>query len=129
MTALPAISVNLESLHADARGRAVIEIREEADRQDIDCPKGVEIDWLVNPRPGDEAAVLAQAARDVSWPGGAVYAWAASEFLTMQALRLYLLGERDLGRDRLYISSYWKAGLTEDDHKLAKREDAEAVGT
>jgi len=69
--------------------------------------------------------MLAQAARAIAWPGGSVYAWAASEFVTMQALRAYLRAERDLGRDRLYISSYWKAGLAEDAHKLVKREDAE----
>jgi len=44
----------------------------------------------------------------------------------MQALRAYLRDERGLGPDRLYISSYWKSGLTEEAHKLAKREDAEA---
>ncbi|AKH42975.1 NADPH-dependent ferric siderophore reductase [Altererythrobacter atlanticus] len=128
MTSLPAISVNLENLPRDAKGRAVIEIREEADRQDLDHPEGVAVEWLVNPDPGNEQAVLARAARSLSWPSGSIYAWAASEFLTMQALRSYLREDRDLGRDRLYISSYWKCGLEEDAHKLVKREDAELAG-
>ena len=61
------------------------------------------------------------------WPEGDVYAWAACEFSSMKALRSYLREERGLGADSLYISSYWKSGLTEEDHKLAKREDAEAA--
>lgn len=128
MTALPAISVNLEDLAPDARGKAVIEIRDEEDRQTLAHPPGVEVEWLVNPQPGHEDAPLAGAARAIPWPDGSAYAWSASEFVTMRAMRDYLRGERGLGPDRLYISSYWKNGLEEDAHKVIKREDAEAVG-
>ena len=43
----------------------------------------------------------------------------------MKALRSLLRDERGLGPDQLYISSYWKSGLTEDAHKVVKREDAQ----
>ena len=126
MTALPAISVNLEALPADARGLAVIEVMSLDDRQDIACPEGVEIQWLVAEQPGLGSQVHMQAIRDAGWPADDLYAWVAAEFSTMQALRAYLRDERELGPDRLYISSYWKSGLTEEAHKVAKREDAEA---
>lgn len=125
MTALPAISVNLEELAPDAKGHAIIEIRQEEDRQALDHPPGVVVEWLVNPAAGHEDAPLARAARAVAWAEGSVYAWAASEFVTMRALRDNLRDERGLGRDNLYISSYWKNGLAEDAHKVVKREDAE----
>jgi len=128
MTALPAISVNLAALPADARGRAVIEVMDEADCLDLARPEGVELRWLVVPQPGSEPSALADALRDFGWPDGDVYAWCASEFTAMQNLRSYLREERGLGPDRLYISSYWKSGLTEEDHKRIKREDAEAQG-
>ena len=128
MTALPAISVNLEELPADAIGKAVIEIRHDDDRQVLDHPPGVEIEWLVNPQSGSDDAPLALAAREIPWPEGSVFAWSASEFVTMRALRQYLREERGLGRDNLYISSYWKNGLVEDAHKVIKREDAQAAG-
>lgn len=126
MTALPAISVNLALLPADARGLAVIEVMDAADQQDLPKPAGVDIRWLVVPQPGSQPQALVKALRDAGWPDGDVYAWCASEFSAMQQLRAYLRDERGLGPDRLYISSYWKSGLTEEAHKLAKREDAEA---
>ncbi len=126
MTALPAIAVNLAALPAEARGLAVIEVMDAADAQDLARPAGVELQWLVVPQPGSQPEALANALREAAWPEGAIYAWCASEFGAMQALRTYLRDERGLGPDRLYISSYWKSGLTEEDHKRIKREDAEA---
>lgn len=126
MTALPAISVNLAALPADARGFAAIEIQDEADRPDLVVPEGVHVEWLVNPEPGLRSELLVDALRSAGRPEGALAGWAACEFSSMRALRDYLRGELGLGPADLYISSYWKHGLVEDDHKLVKREDAEA---
>ncbi len=126
MTALPAISVNLAALDPAARGVAVIEVMSADDRQELAKPDGVELRWLVCPQPGMCTAEIEAAVRSVAWPGEGIYAWSASEFTAMQALRAYLRDERGLGPDRLYISSYWKSGLTEEGHKVVKREDAEA---
>ena len=127
MTALPAISVNLEALDPAAAGYVVIEIQDEADRQFLTAPEGVDIDWIVNPVPGTSSQALADRLRAAAPDGDALYAWAACEFSAMQRLRDYLRTERGLGTDRLYISSYWKTGLTEESHKVIKREDAEAA--
>lgn len=126
MTSLPAISVNLAALPADARGFAAIEISDAADRQDLPCPAGLEIAWLVQ-QPGTEPDLLARTLRAQPWPTGSVYAWAACEFAAMRALRTYLREERALGPDRLYISSYWQAGSTEDRHRDVKRADLETT--
>lgn len=128
MTALPAIAVNLAALPADARGAVVIEVSSAADQQDLARPAGVSLAYHVNPHPGTnpQALVQALAAQD---PGGdEVYAWVACEFSAMRGLREYLRGQRGLGPDRLYISSYWKQGATEEAHKMVKREDAELAG-
>ena len=126
MTAIPAISVNLEALDRSARGLAVIEIQREEDRIAIDAPAGVEIRWLVNPHPGDHPELLVDALRAFGWPEGRVYGWAASEFSAMRLMRAYLREEKGLSPQELYISSYWKLGLDEESHKLVKREDMEA---
>lgn len=128
MTALPAISVNLEALPRSARGVAVIEIQHDEDRQAIDAPVGIDIHWLVNPETGARPELLADHVRSLGWREGRTYAWAACEFSAMRALRAYLREERGLGPADLYISSYWKAGVTEEQHKTVKREDAEALG-
>lgn len=128
MAALPAISANLAALPADARGIAVLEVVSEEDIQDLAHPAGFEIRWIVNPEPGSSEVPLATAVRATEWPAKDTYAWVACEFSTMRALRTYLLKERGLGRDRLYISSYWKRGDSEDSHRVAKRADAESAG-
>ncbi|MCJ2181955.1 siderophore-interacting protein [Novosphingobium sp. 1949] len=126
MTAIPAISVNLEALPREARGLAVIEIQQEGDRVAIDAPEGVEIRWVVNPHPGDHPELLVDALKAFGWPEGRVYGWAASEFSAMRLMRQYLREERALTPAELYISSYWKLGLDEESHKVVKREDMEA---
>ena len=126
MTALPAIAVNLAALPATARGFVAIEVMSQDDRIELDTPEGVEIHWLVNPQPGSQPDLLAEALRTRGWPEGQIHAWVAAEFSAMKALRTYLKDERQLGPEQLYISSYWKSGLNEDAHKLAKREDAQA---
>ncbi len=128
MTALPAISVNLESLPADARGTAVIEIQHEDDRQDIAAPEGFDIQWLVNPHPGSDPELLLGRLRELGWEDGETYAWVAAEFAAMRTLRDYFRSERGLGPDRLYISSYWKQGEDEDSHRVVKRADLETAG-
>lgn len=125
MTALPAISVNLAALSPDARGVAAIEIQSEADQVELDKPDGVEIRWLVNREPGARPDLLADELRKVALPHGRVAGWAASEFSAMRNLRTFLRDELGLRGTSLYISSYWKAGLGEDEHKVVKREDAE----
>lgn len=128
MTSLPAISVNLAALPDDAVGHAVVEIQTEADRQELKHPAGVAIEWVVNPEPGHHADRFEAAVRAIPWRDGSVYAWSASEFEVMKRLRRYLREERGLGPDQLYISSYWKHGIGEDQHREIKRQDAaEAV--
>ena len=126
MTALPVISLNLAALPAGARGFAAIEVQNEADIVELEEPAGVEVRWLVNRTPGQEPDLLADALRAQALPQGRIAGWAACEFSAMQKLRQYLRNELRLDRQSLYISSYWKAGLVEDQHKLVKREDAEA---
>ncbi len=126
MTALPAISVNLAALAPDARGVAAIEIQNDADRIELDKPEGVEIRWLVNREPGTQPDLLADELRTAVLPQGRIAGWAACEFSSMRNLRALLRDELGLRGPSLYISSYWKAGLIEDEHKVAKREDAQA---
>lgn len=127
MTALPAISVNIEQLPDDARGYVVIEVVDDADVQPLPLPPGMDVKWLVNPDTGEDADLLADCVRGLPWLDGEPSVWVACEFSAMRNLRDYLRGDRGLGRDNLYISSYWKHGSREDAHRVAKRADAEAA--
>ncbi|ASK88385.1 siderophore-interacting protein [Sphingorhabdus sp. SMR4y] len=128
MTALPAISVNLEALPEDATGDAILLVRDKEDRQPLVKPAGVNIHWLIDADLGADPTLLADAARGLSDVDRLAYAWVACEFEAMKLLRQYLRVEQGFGPDRLYISSYWKRGLIEDDHKQIKRADTQASG-
>lgn len=127
MTALPAISVNLETLPADARGYAVIEIRSEADMQNLSKPDAMTVEWVINPHPGTHTTALVDVVKNLPWHDGRLSAWAACEFTAMKHLRSHFRDERGLGKDDLYISSYWKQGLNEENHKAIKAEDAKTA--
>lgn len=124
MTALPAISVNLEQLPADARGHTLIEVPHPDDVQPLPAPAGMRLEWIINPHPG-QATPLLDAVRRLDWPDGEVSVWAACEFTSMLALRHYFRETRGVTRQQMYISSYWKQGSDETSHKAIKRADAE----
>ena len=127
MTALPAVSVNLEILPKHARGYAVIEVQSEADMQDLKKPDNITIEWVINPHPGKVNTALSDVVKKLPWGDGRASVWAACEFTSMKELRSYFREERGLGRDDFYISSYWKLGMNEDIHKVIKSEDAKSA--
>ncbi|WP_033069895.1 siderophore-interacting protein [Thalassospira australica] len=127
MTALPAVSVNLETLPSDAHGYAVIEVQSEGDMQDLKKPDNITIEWVINPHPGERNTALSDVVKNIPWKDGRASVWTACEFTSMQALRRYFREDRGLGRDDLYISSYWKLGMNEDNHKVIKSEDAKTA--
>lgn len=124
MTALPALTANLSLLPADAIGYVVVEILSEQDQQELAVPDGIEVKWVVNPQAGSDKAPLHQAIEQLSWLEGQVSIWTACEFKTMKKIRQFYREEKTVQKPNLYISSYWKKGLQEEEHKLAKREDA-----
>ena len=122
MTALPALSVQLERLPGNARGMAVIEVLSEADHQKLIAPEHVKIHWVITPNV--TASRLADVVREQPWHAGRVSFWAACEFGTMKKLRRYFFEERGLSPDDGYLSSYWKIAATDEQHKAAKRADS-----
>ncbi|KII76558.1 siderophore-interacting protein [Vibrio renipiscarius] len=117
MTALPALSAKIKLLPENAKGYAVIEVEHEDDIQPLDIPAGIEVKWVTSD--------LALAVRSVAWLEGQVSAWVACEFDAMRALRQYLRNDQEIERDFIYISSYWKRGVSEDGHKVIKQQDAQ----
>ena len=119
MTSLPALSVKISKLPSDAKGYAIIKVASEHDKQVLNAPTGMQVDWIT------ENTKLADAVRTYPWLDGQASVWCACEFDDMRGLRQYFRNERQVERDNIYISSYWKQGVTEDGHKVLKRQDAE----
>jgi NADPH-dependent ferric siderophore reductase len=126
MTALPAISVNLELLPENARGFAVLEIMSEEDRIQLNAPKGMQLIWVVNPTPTKMSSSLSDTVMALPWLESQVSIWVAGEFNTSRVLRQHLRHERRVDRNFMYISCYWKIGDTNEELKAAKKKDSEA---
>jgi NADPH-dependent ferric siderophore reductase len=134
-TALPAISVALESLPANAIGRAFIEIAGPEDEVTLTAPDGVQINWLYRggradlvgeDRAGDNAP-LVEAVKTALWLPGQVHAFIHGEAqAVMHNLRPYIRKERGVDAKWASISGYWRRGRTEETFRQWKKELAAA---
>lgn len=134
-TALPAISVALESLPANAIGRVFIEIAEPEDEVPLTAPDGVQINWLYRggradlvgeDRAGDNAP-LVEAVKTALWLPGQVHAFIHGEAqAVMHNLRPYIRKERGVDAKWASISGYWRRGRTEETFRQWKKELAAA---
>lgn len=125
MTSLPAIRTNIRSLPKDSRGYLVLEIISEDDKQALDIelselPPQLEIRWLVNLYSGIEK-VLSKAVCSLDWLEGEPAIWIAAELDEVLKARSHLKTMPDIKSGRMYISSYWQHGMTEDRHKAEKQ--------
>ncbi|KND27519.1 siderophore-interacting protein [Streptomyces acidiscabies] len=118
-SALPAIAAALEALPAGAVAHAFVEVSGPEEEQKIDSD--IEVTWLHRgERPvGD---LLVPAVRELQWPEGRVHAFVHGEAHFVKELRQLLRVERELTRDDLSISGYWRLGHDEDGWQASKRE-------
>lgn len=124
MTALPAIAVNLKQLPANAKGYAIIEIGDKSDKQDLDKPDDIAIDWVINADASQSTEKILNAVKQKAWFNGEPYVWVASEFTSAKTLRDYFK-QKEHNRKQRYVSSYWKLGETDEGNKQAKAQDGE----
>ena len=136
--AIPAISVALAALPADAVGQAFIEVGGPRDEVALSAPEGVTVTWvhrggradLVGDDNAGDNAPLIDAVKSAPWLPGQVQVFIHGEAQTvMHNLRPYIRKER--GVDAKWASSvsgYWRRGRTEETFRQWKRELAEAEG-
>jgi NADPH-dependent ferric siderophore reductase len=118
-SALPAISAALEALPEGAVARAFVEISGHTEEQKIDSD--VEVVWLHRgDRPLGEA--LVEAVRALDFPAGRVHAFVHGEAGFVKELRRLLRVEREIPREDLSISGYWRLGHNEDGWQASKRD-------
>lgn len=109
-TALPALAAILERENHVRHGRpvrAVIEVGDERDRQELAAPKHAEIVWLIRESGEAPGTRLAAATHLINiHPGSA--AWFAAEASAAREARR-ALRERELAS--LHVQGYWRAGV------------------
>ncbi|MCS0638279.1 siderophore-interacting protein [Streptomyces sp. LP05-1] len=111
-TGLPAVAGILASLDSDITGQVLIEVPAEADRQELEGPKGVEVNWVVR---GDAAVVPGHKAREaveaLPVPREPFYAWVVGESTLPTALRRHWV-RAGVPKENIKFCGYWKAGRT-----------------
>lgn len=113
-TALPVISVILESLPERARGVAVLEVYSPDDVLELKKPEGIEIIWKFNDRPG-KASTLVPYFEALSLPVAEdVFVFAAAEYHAVSEIQQVLREVPGLPRQQWQAYSYWKYGQAED---------------
>ena len=123
MSAIPAITVNLESLPKNSKGIAVLEIFNECDMQKIKLPNDIEILWVINHNDSDDK-LLINKIKSLVWLKGKPFIWVACEFSKMKILREFFKVQKKIEKKDIYISSYWKKGLNQEEHKIVKKKDS-----
>lgn len=118
-SALPAIAAALESLPDGVVAHAFIEVSGPDEEQKF--ASDVEATWLHRgDRPIGEA--LVEAVRALEFPAGRVHAFVHGEAAFVKQLRGLLRVERQIPREDLSISGYWRLGHNEDGWQATKRD-------
>ncbi|MFI1396638.1 siderophore-interacting protein [Streptomyces sp. NPDC020681] len=125
-SALPAIAAAMERMPSLATVHAFVEVAGPEEEQKVAAPDGVEITWLHRgSRPAGEALVAAVTSLD--FPDGDVCAFVHGEATFIKELRRHLRLDRQIPREQLSISGYWRLGQSDEAWRAAKREWNEQV--
>ncbi|MFD9304882.1 siderophore-interacting protein [Streptomyces sp. NPDC060048] len=120
-SALPAIGAAMERMPYGAEVHAFVEVEGPQDELEIATPDGVVPVWLHRgSRPVGEA--LTEAVRALAFPSEDVHAFVHGEAGFVKNLRRYLRVEREIPRERLSISGYWRLGETDEGWRAIKRD-------
>ncbi|HEV7257666.1 MAG TPA: siderophore-interacting protein [Bosea sp. (in: a-proteobacteria)] len=129
-TGLPAVGRMLENLPTSAQGLALIEVANAGEEQPLAAPAGISIRWLHREAlPAGQASGLAEAFDALTWDadGPETYLWSATENEAFRHIRSAARQRLRTGLDQHLVVSYWRAGLSEDQHAAEKKAAARAA--
>lgn len=119
--ALPAIAAGLARVPAGVPVHAVIEVQDERDRQHLECPGELRLDWLHRSEYPATPNPLVEHVCALSFRPGRLHAFVHGEAGAVKLLRRHLLDERGLSPAQLSISGYWRRGVDDETHRAIKR--------
>lgn len=112
-TALPAIGRMLEQLPAGKKVVALIEIADDAERQELRTEAHLDLRWLSRGgRAAGSTTLLTDAVRALDFPcdDASVFVWAGCEHTAARQIRAHLRKERGLQRRDSLVAAYWRRG-------------------
>jgi NADPH-dependent ferric siderophore reductase len=119
LSVLPAIGASLQRLPQGVPVHVLVELDDEADRQELTSPGDLHVTWL---RADGSDTVLLEAVRALAFPAGPVHAFVHGEASAVRAVRRHLLVEREIPREALSVSGYWKRTRTDEEWREDKAE-------
>lgn len=126
-SALPAIAAALEAVpEGGAPVHALIEVAGPEEEQKLTLPASAHLQWLHR---GDDRVgrQLVDTVKAMDFPQGQLHAFVHGEAGFVKELRRHLRLERQVPREQLSISGYWRLGHNEDGWQASKREWNEQV--
>ncbi|HWL59991.1 MAG TPA: siderophore-interacting protein [Microbacteriaceae bacterium] len=107
-SAMPAVLGILRDLPRECRGDAIIEIPDEADRQPVDAPEGMRVQWLVRTAGARPGAAALEALRQLALDGETVSAFVAGEQQLASGGRRHLVQEVGVPKAAIDFTGYWR---------------------
>jgi Siderophore-interacting protein len=107
---LPAVAGILRDLPRDARGHALLEVFDAADKQPLDAPDGVEVHWVVRSPDAPPGSVALPALSVLDVAPLRTYAFAVGESDVATGARRHLVNHRGMPKQHVTFCGYWKRG-------------------
>jgi NADPH-dependent ferric siderophore reductase len=126
-SALPAIATSLEALPATAR--AVVRVVGDGPAHEIDLSTAADADvrWLRRGGTPADGSLLVDAVGDLAFLPGRPFGFVHGEADEIRAVRHHLLHDRQLSRQDLSCSPYWRRDMTDEAWRLVKRDFVSAM--
>lgn len=110
--ALPAIGAACEQVGSGVPVLALLEVGDPGEQQKLQSPGNVDVRWLY--RSADARDQLLDAVRAAEFPPGRVDVFLHGEAGFVRDIRRHLLAEREIPREHVSVSGYWRKGRDED---------------
>jgi NADPH-dependent ferric siderophore reductase len=126
-SAVPAIAASLEAMHPAAR--AVVRLVCDGPEHEVALPTPADVDvvWLHRSRGPEDATLLVDAVRDLTFPEGRPFGFVHGEADEIRAVRHHLLHDRGLTRQDLSCSPYWRRTMTDEAWRQITRDYVAAM--
>jgi NADPH-dependent ferric siderophore reductase len=111
-TALPAIGRMVEEMSVDREALVMIEIADDAERQELSSKGAVDLRWLSrNGKPAGATTLLQDAVRGLDLAAGS-FVWVGCEHAAAREIRRCLRKENGISRRDCLVAAYWRRGVS-----------------
>jgi len=116
LTSINAVRAGVKRLPAHAQSETYLFIPELEDKFDLDIDDRTTLKWIVS----DQSDYLTLAAKQSNMLSTNTVIFAAGEAQRIKSLRTYLVDEVGLKPELLFMSGYWREGLTDEQYREEK---------